>query len=192
LAKRGRKARAAQELGDDMEATLVFGGCLAEAFRGGKPEPPIEAQREAWSKHRAKLMKPENTDVGPGCRPAGWWRFEAHVDPVPERHCDQIPRLVQLGLIDAAEAAQIEHQHRELAPPTTPPRVTATGPYSDTAREDQVTDPDIRRHMRSRRLAVAKCAVVWHRWRGRPERAASWARTVAALEAALAEERSPA
>jgi len=187
LVKRGgQKSRAAQELSFEMETMLVYGGVLAAGFRGWKPEPSLEAQREAWSRHRARLMKPENTDLLPGCRPAGWWRFEAHVDPTPDRWCTEIPLLIQRGLIDAAEAAEIEYQHRELAPPTTPPRVVASGPYSDASTELSEPDRQIRRHMRERRLEVARCAAVWHAWRGREEEAASWAKAVAALEAALA------
>jgi hypothetical protein len=181
--KRKSRFSSGGHLTDDMAATLVFDSSLAAVFRDG-PEPGVEEQREAWSKHRAELMKPETHDLPAGCRPSGFWRFDQNIDPPPDRWCAQIPLLLERGLIDGTEALLVEKGCLMLAPAA----VVPSGPHSDAALDRSAPDPDpvSRRWSRKRRLEEARCCAAWHRWRGRLELAAGWAATAAEVEAAMA------
>lgn len=170
--KRHYRVPGGARLRDDMAVTLVYGGPLAAAFRDGR-EPPIEAQREAWARHRASLMKPEVHDLPPGCRPAGFWLFDLHIDPPPDRWATEIPELIERGLIDAAEAARIEAGYQQLA--ARHPVHEAVGTYK--LPEDSWT--------LRRRLEEARCAAAWHAWQGRERQAASWAAFAEEIQGAL-------
>ena len=189
--------------GDDQQEALIrgaFGAALANRplFAGDLSAdsdgevalplkgPPIfknlEEMRTAWLKHRHELMRPEVHDLSAGCRPWAWWKFDVGLDPVPERWCTEIVELLKLNLIDGTEALLIERAYLMLAPAA----VVPSGPHCEAAMER--SDPDLvsRRWSRKRRLAEAKCAAAWHRWRGREQQASSWEKTVAEVEAAMA------
>jgi hypothetical protein len=172
-AKRKSRFSSGGHLTDDMTVTLVLDSSLAAVFRDG-PEPSLEQQREAWSKHRATLMLPENYDLPPGCRPVGFWRFDMHLEPPPDRWATQIPLLIKMGMIASEEAVRIESAYRGLAPK----QVIHESVGTYTLPEDAWT--------LERRLEEARCAASWHRWRGRAEEASAWAEFAEEITARVA------
>jgi len=136
---------------------------------------PFESEPEArqvWRAHSAALM----ADSRPGSRPCGFWRYELRMFRTVPSFWRGLGILIDRGLIDATEAARLEHDLRELSPDPG----TYCQSYDSAALIAENTsshvDHDPRLLMES--IEHFETAARWHAWRGRPEAAERWARRV--------------
>ncbi len=143
----------------DRQAELLVYGDVAEALPGdGTDFRNEDEERAAWAMNRAELLK---EPLGAGKRPHAYFKWELHEEP--RRWWDEIRLLLEHGLIDAQEAADIERAHGMLADDPQC-RYYASFENEQCVRRLMTAGPPITILSHADLFEFAER---WHRWRGR-------------------------
>lgn len=129
--------------------------------------PDAAAARSAWREHRSEIMAAWDQ---PGTRPWAFWKYDRRVENPPDEWHEQLPQLLDLGLIDDAEAVRIERGPIQDLQTDQPETFCSSFENGDGIGSMQIA-PYLLSKLAARFHATAR----WHAWRQRPALAARYA-----------------